>query len=1312
MSLPVKVTLSTVIGMAAASSAAAQVEPAPAVAAAAVDDLPLGRFRIRSFGAADGLRNLIVLGIAQDGDGMLWVATEDGVYRYDGQQFTHYSMQDGLPAIGVRVLGVAPDGAVCAGTRDGMACWNGSRFSPRGAEGVPRTSVQALAAGPGVLWAGTTEGLLVRRGNGAFEPAPGWHGSPRSVKAIWADAEGVVVGDDAALQLSAGDGGWRRLGAEVGLGDERIEGVLRDRDGTLWIRSVHHLWTLPRGAAHVVDLSDELPAGSDMSGVPCGMAVSPWGDVLVGTERGIARRRAGRWQLLDASLGVPMREARTLLVDREGTVWIGSMGLFQWMGRGLIARHDMTTGLPDDVVWTIDRDPRHALWLGTGNCMARAIDGRWSCLPASVGWSVRTFVFTPQGGVFIGGAPPDLLYVDPANQATTLELQGERVTDRHILAAALGPEGDLWLATTTGLYRLPGAQPGRPERVAIPGTKVDGSFISVMVADGRLWTASESGLAVLDHGTWRLLDHSAGFRASAMRHVIRRRDGRMCVSFSDVNGLTCFRWDGARASELVDISLGDGLTSGRIYFLGEDRQRRLWIGTGDGVDVVTASGVDHFDETDGLAGNDSTARAFFEDDDGSIWLGASTGVSHVLAQHYRGPPIAPRTTVLYSALGGWPAPIGSVAPIQVPHERNSVAASFAADSFIDPRRVEFQVRLSPLESEWGTTRLREARYAALPPGSYQLEMRARTGAGAWGTPAELRFAVLPAWWQTRWFIVIAGGLVLAGLGGAVTWRQRVLWRRRARQLTQQSDARFRELIEAMPDLVSVHRDDQLIYLNQAARQMLGAGATREPRQVNLVDRFHPDDRPRAANLFSDARSPDAPAPSHAVELRLAAGDGSWRRCELSGRRIDLGDGPVVVVTGRDVTERDRLRAKLLVSDRMASLGTLAAGIAHEINNPLAYVTANLEVVAESLAAGPPPDSAERHAEYAERAEMLAAIDDAREGAERVRKIVRGLRSFSRSAEEKREPIALPEVLAAAIRLTGNEVKHRAVLVLDFTPTPAVLADDGRLTQVFINLLINAAHAIPEGNTDANRITVRTRTTSGGRAIAEIEDTGAGMPPEVLARAFDPFFTTKEVGEGTGLGLSICHGIVSGLGGQITIDSTPGRGCLIRVVLPPAGVEAEPAPPLAPAIADAAPRRRRVLIVDDEPLVAQALERMLQTDYDLTLASCGATAIEHVTAGARYDAIITDVMMPNMTGIELFDRLEALAPDQAGRVIFLTGGVFTLQTQARLEAAGNPQLQKPVGAPELRACVAKLVAGPRRAERASSPLLRGREAGAG
>jgi CheY-like chemotaxis protein len=326
-------------------------------------------------------------------------------------------------------------------------------------------------------------------------------------------------------------------------------------------------------------------------------------------------------------------------------------------------------------------------------------------------------------------------------------------------------------------------------------------------------------------------------------------------------------------------------------------------------------------------------------------------------------------------------------------------------------------------------------------------------------------------------------------------------------------------------------------------------------------------------------------------------------------------------------------------------------------------------------------------------ELGAAIHDARDGAERVRKIVHGLRSFSRPEEEQRVQLALPGLLEAAIRLTGNEVRHRAQLVRELGPVPLVVADDGRLTQVFINLLINAAHAIPEGHSDANRITVRTRTDEQGRAVIEVEDTGTGIAPEVQSRAFDPFFTTKGVGEGSGLGLSICHGIISGLGGQISIESAAGprRGTLVRVVLPPA-IAVPVAAPVAPSPVIIEPevrRRHRVMLVDDEPLVAQTMERLLRRDYDVTVALCGQDAIDHITRGAWFDAIVSDVMMPNMTGIELIDELQRVAPDQAQRLIFLSGGAFTAQTRERLDALGVPQLEKPVTAKELRACVMRV-----------------------
>jgi PAS domain S-box-containing protein len=1240
--------------------------------------------RFRVFAGPEGLKNLVISSIAQDSDGLLWLATDDGAYRFDGERFTHFGRDSGLTSTATTVVAVGPDGAACAAGRGGLACWDGQRFSQAGAQGLPAVPITTMVSYEGRLWVGTDgAGLYVQDVHGRFIAAPGWPGErARPIRALWADDHGLVVGDGATVQLSSGDGAWQSIG-DVGLGSDPVDAVLRDRQGALWIRTATHLWQLPSGAARVLDLTAGLPNRYDIVGVPNAMAIGPRGDVLVGTDVGIAIREGGRWRMIDRAVGMPTAAARSLFVDREGTLWIGGVGLIQMRGRGVLERYDVPSGLPGNIVWGYWRDPHGALWIGTNRCLARAVGGRWECMHGTEGRVVRTIAFPPQGGLFVGGAPSDLLYIDPAGKVTSMP-DVDRVEDRAILALARGPDGALWIATSGGMRRLPGGVPGAIQRVDIPGVRPTARFAQIAVVGDQLWTATDEGLLLLEDGGWKLFNKRDGFLGAAMRRVIRRADGRMCASYSEAIGVSCFRYRDGRISDLEHIRPIDGLTSGMAYFLGEDRARRLWVGTGDGVDVVTPGGIDHFDESDGLAGNDSAASAYLVDGDGTLWLGSTGGATHVFTQAYDGPPRPPRTAFLDGRLGEQSI-IKPAAALETPHDRNALTVEFASASLLDPKRVEYQVRLSPLETEWSVTHQRTVRYPVLLPGNYHFEVRARVGAGLWGPTSSFGFAVLPAWWQTRWFlaaIVLAGALAIAV---GVTWRQRAVLRNRTRQLHERSDASLRAVIDLMPDLISVHRDEKLIYVNRASRRLLGIEVAGDRWDaVDLGRWVHPDDLGLMRELYRKVHAVDTQLVQHVVEVRLRAADGNWRICEVSAVAVEIGGAPTVVSSGRDVTERKRMRSKLLVSDRMASLGTLAAGIAHEINNPLAYVTGNLEVAAEALtdpgiAASP------------QCSELAAVIADARDGAERVRKIVHGLRSFSRAEEEKRVSLELTGVLESAIRLTSNEVRHRAVLVRDFRPIPLVVADDSRLTQVFINLLVNAAHAIPEGHTDANCITVRTRTDDHGRAMVEIEDTGRGMPPDVQARVFDPFFTTKDVGEGTGLGLSICHGIITGLAGQISLDSTPGKGTLVRVVLP-----ADTAPQAILADDDSAPltrvngaRRYRVLLVDDEPQVAQTIERLLRRDYDITVALCGKEAIDHVVRGARFDAIVSDVMMPNMTGIELIEELQRLAPDQAQRLIFLSGGVFTAQTRERLDQIGAPQLEKPVTARELRAWVTRV-----------------------
>ena len=235
------------------------------------------------------------------------------------------------------------------------------------------------------------------------------------------------------------------------------------------------------------------------------------------------------------------------------------------------------------------------------------------------------------------------------------------------------------------------------------------------------------------------------------------------------------------------------------------------------------------------------------------------------------------------------------------------------------------------------------------------------------------------------------------------------------------------------------------------------------------------------------------------------------------------------------------RQRLASADRMAALGTLASGIAHEINNPLTYVIANLQTLAEQL-----PASSDKAAR-----DLSDIVAEALDGAQRIRKLVKQVQMVSPGQHEERLTVVpLREVLQAALALTENQIKHRARLMCDLDQDLYVRGDHERIEQLFVNLLLNAAQAIPEGRASKNEIRVSVRELPGqGAAVVQVADSGAGIPLEVQERIFQPFFTTKPIGQGTGLGLSVCRGIVTALGGEISFESEPATGTTFRVVLP-------------------------------------------------------------------------------------------------------------------------------------------------------------------
>jgi nitrogen-specific signal transduction histidine kinase/ActR/RegA family two-component response regulator len=385
----------------------------------------------------------------------------------------------------------------------------------------------------------------------------------------------------------------------------------------------------------------------------------------------------------------------------------------------------------------------------------------------------------------------------------------------------------------------------------------------------------------------------------------------------------------------------------------------------------------------------------------------------------------------------------------------------------------------------------------------------------------------------------------------------------------------------------------------------------------------------------------------------------------------------------DVTARNRLQARLRQADRLAAVGTLAAGVAHEINNPLSYIIANVAyavgVIDRMGAAG-----------GEELAEAKQALTDASRGAERVRKIVQDLKVFARGNDERPELLDLAKVLGTALEITKNTVRHAASVQLRLETVPPVFANESQLAQVFVNLLVNAAEAIGVGQADRHRIEVKARGGPGGCAVVEVSDDGPGIAAEILPHVFDPFFTTKPIGGGSGLGLAICHGIVEALGGRIELASSLGKGTTVRVTLPPAP-RTEVAAPREPSHAAAPDRRRRILIVDDEPHVLAALRRLLSREHDVETEAEGTNAVRRIAAGESFDVVLCDVMMPRMGGVELLEAVRRVRPELAQRVVFMTGGAFTDEVRAFLRASTNPFLDKPIDPERLRALVRDVAA---------------------
>ena len=736
------------------------------------------RYRFRQFGPDDGL-NSAVTSLLQDRTGFLWVGTGNGLFRYDGAHFQRYGVEEGLPGASVRCLKEGPDGSLWVLTGGGLARSHGNTFRvvETGAAGQDLRALDVDAGGR--VYLGFERGLLVGvapPGGGTPEFALLPRAPPDTVDGILAEPSGDVW-FNCGLQLCLlGQGRVRVFDQTDGLPPERWGILLRDRAGDLWVRGPRHLYVLPHGDARFLARDQDLPPSGNTR---LGLTEDRRGRLLVSTDRGLARRIDGRWEITGLAQGLPSEAVTSILEDREGSVWLGlwGSGLAQLPGpdewTNWTAADGLGDGLGNATVRAVLRDPSGTVWLGTGHGLVRLQDHKPPQILTTrnglAGDQVVSLVLAPDGAVWAACSPGGVSRIDPAGARIRTYAKAAGLQDDRTIGVHIDLENRLWASTTEGLFRSNSLEPNlRFERQLPPGTGPRTTFFGFLTdREGRVWAASAQGLYRFDSGNWIRFTTADGLKADSVSHIAETNDGAIWVAYREPLGVSRVLF-GPVGPEVSHFTKRDGLPSDSVVFLGLDARRRLWIGTDNGVAVRAPAGWTVYDHEDGLVWDECAASSFFAEPDGTVWIGTLKGLSRYRPSDRAAGTLAPPVVVTAVRFGerfGNPT-----VHSEVPLGDRDFLVTFAALSFLREKSIAFRYRLQGLDDRWVETVQRQARYPSLPSGSYRFQVAARHAGGPWSpVPAAVSFRIVPPWWATWWLLSLACGAGTLLIGLFVRW---------------------------------------------------------------------------------------------------------------------------------------------------------------------------------------------------------------------------------------------------------------------------------------------------------------------------------------------------------------------------------------------------------------------------------------------------------------------------------------------------------------------------------------------------------------
>ncbi len=1008
-------------------------------------------------------------------------------------QFVHRSWQTehGLPQNTVTALAQTPDGYLWAGTFEGLVRFDGVSFTVFDPENTPALADRSIAAlavdRQGTLWIHTTRGLAGMR-QGRFFPTP----LPESISAR--HVHKLLAAQDGGLWIASLGNGLARLSngrfqvwkTEEGLANTRVLALAESKAGGLWV-------ALPEGL--------QRWDGSVFHPGPPFQGPAPLVSVLMVDAQDTlwAAAQDGTVYRLQDGVMRPVPEASTpsspvstLLVDRHGSLWVGSRGdgvLRLTHGQRSIL--GPANGLVSGSVFSMMEDAEGNIWLGLGaHGLHRIKDAPFTPYGPPEGLKhdmVSALRQTRDGSLWISTLGGGITRLKDGQLQTWTTREG--LLDNLVFGSAEGRDGGLWFVTRKGVIHwkegtftsMP--EPGQPLRFPLGQTLYEDE-------QGTLWVGTQEGLTRWDGQQFSLVSSKDPVLSAHVRVLERRAAGGFWIG-TQGGGLAWFS-----EGRLNRLSTPGAPIDGDVRSLYEEGDT-LWVGTTNGLFRWKNGRVARLSRAQGLF--DDVILQVLPDGRGNMWMSCNRGIFRVSRQaleavadgrlervtsHVYGTEDGMRAKEC-NALGGTSGIRASDGRLWFPTTRGAVAYDWRQEKplpALPPVLIE-ELKLDEQPrpaSEW----------SGLPRGEGRLEIHYTTA--SLGASERVRFRYKLQGVDADW--------VEAGT-------------RRVAYYTRMPPGEHRFLVEAFyADSPAPARDAELAFY--------------------LQPRFF------ETRLFRVGCGLAA--------VLLVAG-GVWLRLHRSRQRERQLQARVDERTAELAMRLQQLEAtqeRLAHAEKLAAVGTLASGVGHEINNPLAYILSNLRYLSTELRA-----LSKREEERERWQEVEEALSDALHGAERVRKIVQALRTLARVQAEPPSRVDPQAVLDRTLEGMGEELRRRARLVKEYGPPLLVLGDEGRLGQVFLQLLANAVQAIPHGQPEGNEIRVTTRKGADGRAVIEVRDTGHGIAPEVLPRIFEPFFTTKEAGEGTGLGLSICHATIQAMGGEIQVESEPGRGSTFRILLP-------------------------------------------------------------------------------------------------------------------------------------------------------------------